>query len=63
MNKEFAIASLGGTIAAAAEKVGTTYRAVHKWPDVLPPRIADRVQAALWRESQAAKRKPAKQAA
>ena len=38
---------------AAARAIGCTYQAVDKWPDDLPPRIADRVQAALWRQQQA----------
>jgi hypothetical protein len=49
MLKTEAINLLGGTIPAAASAVGVTYQAVDKWPDVLPQRIADRVQAALWR--------------
>lgn len=51
MLKTEAIELLGGSIAAAAEAIGVTYQAVDKWPDELPPRIADRVQAALWRKS------------
>lgn len=51
MLKTEAIELLGGSIAAAAEAIGVTYQAVDKWPDELPPRIADRVQAALWRQS------------
>lgn len=49
MLKTEAIAQLGGTVASAAAAVGVTYQAVDKWPDLLPQRIADRVQAALWR--------------
>lgn len=49
MLKLDAIRLLGGSIPAAAEAIGVTYQAVDKWPDELPPRIADRVQAALWR--------------
>lgn len=49
MHKSDAIALLGGTIQAAASAVGISYQAVDKWPDELPPRIADRVQAALYR--------------
>ena len=49
MTKTEAIALLGGSIPAAAAAVGVTYQAVDKWPDELRPRIADRVQAALWR--------------
>jgi transcriptional repressor of cell division inhibition gene dicB len=51
MTKNEAIALLGGTISAAAEAIGVTYQAINKWPDVLPQRIADRVQAALWRKA------------
>lgn len=47
MLKTKAIELLGGSTAAAAEAVGVTYQAVDKWPEVLPPRIADRVLAAL----------------
>lgn len=50
MKKTEAIAQLGGSIAEAAKAVGVTYHAVRQWPDVLPQRIADRVQAALWRQ-------------
>ena len=49
MLKTEAIQLLGGTIPAVAAAVGVTYQAVDKWPDVLPQRISDRVQAALWR--------------
>ncbi len=49
MKKTEAIALLGGTVAAAADAIGVTYQAIDKWPDELPARIADRVQAALWR--------------
>lgn len=49
MHKAEAIEKLGGTIAAAASAIGVTYQAVDKWPEVLPPRIVDRVQAAMWR--------------
>ena len=50
MLKSKAIELLGGTIAAAAEAVRVTYQAVDKWPDELPPRIEDRVLAALARK-------------
>lgn len=50
MDKSKAIELLGGTTAAAAEAVGVTYQAVDKWPDILPPRIADRVLAAIARK-------------
>lgn len=49
MLKSQAIELLGGTTSAAADAIGVSYQAVVKWPEVLPPRIADRVQAALWR--------------
>lgn len=49
MLKSEAIKLLGGTIATASAAIGVTYQAVDKWPDELPPRVADRVQAALWR--------------
>lgn len=50
MLKSKAIELLGGTVAAAAEAVGVTYQAVDKWPEVLPPRIVDRVLAAIARK-------------
>ena len=59
MNKQTAIELLGGSVAAAADAVGVTYQAVDKWPDQLPPRIADRVQAALWRIQQGLQPAPA----
>lgn len=49
MDKTEAIRLLGGTNAAAALAVGVTVQAVSSWPSPLPQRIADRVQAALWR--------------
>lgn len=49
MTKQEAIRQLGGTVSAVAAAVGVTYQAVDKWPEELPQRIADRVQAALWR--------------
>jgi len=51
MEKTTAIELLGG-MAAAAKAIGISYQAVNKWPEVLPKRIADRVQAALWRMEQ-----------
>lgn len=50
MNKAHAIKVLGGSVAIAAQKLGVSYQAVSKWPDVLPPRIADRVVAAVARD-------------
>jgi molybdenum-dependent DNA-binding transcriptional regulator ModE len=52
MKKAEAIEALGGSIAAAAEAINVSYQAVNQWPEELPPRIADRVQAALWRMQQ-----------
>lgn len=52
MLKSQAIELLGGTVTSAADAIGISYQAVVKWPDELPSRIADRVQAALWRMSQ-----------
>lgn len=48
--KQTAIELLGGTISAAAAAVGVTHQAVAKWPEQLPPRIADRVLAAVARK-------------
>lgn len=50
MEKAHAIRLLGGKITAAAHAVGVTPSAVTQWPDDLPPRIADRVLAALARK-------------
>jgi len=49
MNKDKAIQLLGGSVSIAARSVGVSYQAVRRWPQQLPPRIADRVQAVLWR--------------
>ncbi len=51
MQKTKAIELLGGTTTAAAEAIGITYQAVDKWPDELPPRIEDRVIAAIARRN------------
>ena len=51
MRKDHAIEMLGGTVTSAACAVGVTASAVTQWPDELPQRIADRVQAALWRKA------------
>lgn len=51
MKKTDAIQLLGGSVAKAAEAIGINSQAISQWPEVLPPRIADRVQAALWRMS------------
>ena len=50
MKKQKAIELLGGSIASAADAVGITYQGVNQWPDDLPPRIADRVMAAIARK-------------
>lgn len=50
MLKSKAIELLGGTVSAAAKRIGVSYHAVDKWPDELPPRIADRVVAAIARQ-------------
>jgi len=47
LSKAEAIASLGGTVTAAAEAMGDTVSAVSKWPDPLPKRIAQRVHGVL----------------
>jgi len=49
MKKTEAIELLDGSPTSVALAVGVSVAAVCKWPDELPPRIADRVQAALWR--------------
>ena len=59
MNKQKAIELLGGSVTAAAAAVGVSYHAIAKWPDVLPRRIADRVEAALYRQLTAKKRRKA----
>jgi molybdenum-dependent DNA-binding transcriptional regulator ModE len=50
MLKTKAIELLGGSVSAAAKRIGISYQAVHKWPDVLPEAIADRVIAAVARK-------------
>jgi len=50
MTKTEALNLLGG-INRAAELIGVSSPAIYQWPEELPPRIADRVQAALWRLS------------
>lgn len=51
LSKSEALRLLGGSPTSAARLIGISAAAVSMWPDVLPPRIADRVQAALWRMS------------
>lgn len=50
MDKAEAIAMLGGTVGSAAGMIGVTPSAITQWPAVLPPRLADRVLAALMRQ-------------
>lgn len=52
MLKTHAIELLGGTVTSAADAIGVSYQAIVKWPAELPPRIVDRVQAALYRKQQ-----------
>jgi len=40
-----------GSVTEAARVVGVSHVAVVQWPDVLPPRIADRVIGAMHRQS------------
>jgi hypothetical protein len=49
MDKKQAIAIFGNHPTKLARACNITPQAVNDWPDTLPPRIADRVQAALWR--------------
>ena len=55
MTKQEAIQKLGGTPTAAARKIGITVSAISQWPEVLPPKLLDRVQAALFRMGMSAK--------
>lgn len=50
MKKKRAIELLGGSVKAAAKKIGVTYQAIARWPEELTPAIRDRVEAALYRE-------------
>jgi hypothetical protein len=59
MDKAEAIRLLGGTLTSAAEAIGISKQAVEKWPDPLPPRIADRVYAVLARKHLPAELLPA----
>lgn len=40
-------------MAKAADAIGINSQAISQWPAELPARLADRVQAALWRMQQA----------
>ena len=50
MKKTQAIELLGGSVGSAAKSIGINSQAISQWPDTLPPRLADRVIAALARE-------------
>ena len=50
MEKKRAIELLGGSVGSAAKSIGINSQAISQWPDTLPPRLADRVIAALARE-------------
>ena len=50
MTKDEAINLLGGSVAKAAEAIGINSQAISQWPQELPARLADRVQAALYRK-------------
>lgn len=63
MKKAEALALLGGTLSTAAAEIGISPQAVNDWPEELPPRIADRVLAALYRRQMAGRRRRAKPAA
>lgn len=59
MKKQIAIEKLGGNNASAAAAIGITRQAVGQWPDILPARLIDRVEAAAARMEKARKiRKP-----
>jgi len=45
MTKDEAINLLGGSVAKAAEAIGINSQAISQWPQELPARLADRVQA------------------
>ena len=51
MQKIEAIQMLGKTASEAAAAIGITPQALGQWPDELPQRLVDRVQAALWRRT------------
>lgn len=51
MKKSRALELLGGSVGAAAKSIGRiSSAAISQWPDDLPPRIEDRVLAALARK-------------
>lgn len=59
MKKSEAICLLGGSVAKAAEAIGVNSQAISQWPEDLPARLTDRVQAALWRMHQAQRQESA----
>jgi hypothetical protein len=51
MKKSRALELLGGSVGAAAKSIGCiSSAAISQWPEDLPPRIEDRVLAALARK-------------
>ena len=51
MKKSRALELLGGSVGAAAKSIGRiSSAAISQWPEDLPPRIEDRVLAALARK-------------
>jgi len=50
MLKSKALELLGGSPGTAAAEIGVSPSAVSQWPEELPPRIRDRVLAALARK-------------
>lgn len=50
MDKAIAIRLLGGNATEAGRAIGIRSQAIVQWPQELPPRIADRVIAALARK-------------
>jgi hypothetical protein len=61
MKKSEATQALGKNEAEAARAIGITPQAYCQWPDELPQRLVDRVQAALYRKATPPpRRKPAK---
>jgi len=50
MDKQTLINAMGGVM-NVAKLVGISNKAVYQWPDILPPRIYDRVIGAAWRQN------------
>lgn len=53
MDKQTAIRLLGGSVKKAADAIGIKPQAIYQWPDPLPPRISDRVEACIARQEKA----------